>query len=502
MRKRWTGYAAWLLLAACLYFFENNTGTRVILLCSALLPFIPPLRAAFFSADEDDRREVPALTTIRAFTRPEPEDSGEIRQYVPGDPVRRIHWKLSARKDELLVRDTAALPEITETEEPGTVRAEPAPAGKRRRTAAAAAAAGIAICAALLLLAPEANRGARELCNRLFAESEAVNSYVYRRFAVPENQGVLFAAALLLCAAALLAALAALLRSRPVLLGIMAACTLFQAYFGLSFPAWANIPLYGLAAAGMLRRPAGRADAAAFGAFVLAAALLTAFLLPGADPATEAASERVRDRLARLEEQLAGTAPETPEGETETRRIHMRSLEYGDGAAETEQEFRLVTEEEEQISEPRRFSWIRAVLLTLAAAAVLTLPFAPFLLLNERKRKAREIREKFASENVGEAVRAIFGQVIRWLEAARCGAGNRLYRDWGGLLPDILPEGYPERFARCAADYEEAAYSDHEMPEQKRLDALGLLEETETALWKAAGKKQRFQLKYWMCLRE
>ena len=40
------------------------------------------------------------------------------------------------------------------------------------------------------------------------------------------------------------------------------------------------------------------------------------------------------------------------------------------------------------------------------------------------------------------------------------------------------------------------------MPEQKRLDALGLLEETETALWKAAGKKQRFQLKYWMCLRE
>ena len=41
MRRRWAGYAGWLMLGICLYFFENNTGTRVILACSALVPLFP-----------------------------------------------------------------------------------------------------------------------------------------------------------------------------------------------------------------------------------------------------------------------------------------------------------------------------------------------------------------------------------------------------------------------------------------------------------------------------
>ena len=501
MKRRWVGYAAWLLSAACLYFFENNTGTRIVLLCPLLLPLIPPLRAAFFSPDEPDRREAPAPLTVRTFIRREPEETGGIRPYIPGDPVRRIHWKLSARRGELLVRETAAAPETAE-EEKTAARSGKKPERTAAGRAAAVCAAGIAVCAALLLLVPEANRGARELCNRLFAASEAVNSYRYRYFAVPENQSVTAAAVLLLSAAALLAALTALDRSRRAAAGIMAACTLFQAYFGLSFPAWVNVPLYGLLAARMMSRPAGRKRLAAFGAFVLAAALLTAVLLPGVDAATEAASEKARDSLTALAEQITGSVTEAPEGETETRRIHTRSMETGDGEADTEQEFRLVTVEEEQISMPQRFSWLKAVLAALLAVALLTLPFAPFLLLNARRKKARESREAFASEDAGEAVRAIFGHVVLWLEAADCGAGNRLFRDWAGLLPDSLPEGYPDRFARCAADFEEAAYSDHETPEQKRLDALDLLKETEAALWESTDRKQRFRMKYWMCLKE
>ena len=37
MKKRIIGYGLWLLLAACLYFFENNTGTRALLLASAAI---------------------------------------------------------------------------------------------------------------------------------------------------------------------------------------------------------------------------------------------------------------------------------------------------------------------------------------------------------------------------------------------------------------------------------------------------------------------------------
>ena len=95
-----------------------------------------------------------------------------------------------------------------------------------------------------------------------------------------------------------------------------------------------------------------------------------------------------------------------------------------------------------------------------------------------------------------------FRQVILWFEAVNAGAGNLLFRNWAAILPEDLPEGYADRFARCAADCEEALYSNHPMPEQKRRSAMELLKETETALWKRSSRRQRFYLKYWMCLAE
>ena len=106
------------------------------------------------------------------------------------------------------------------------------------------------------------------------------------------------------------------------------------------------------------------------------------------------------------------------------------------------------------------------------------------------------------STDVSLAVRAIFQQVIAWLETTDNGGGNRLYRNWADDLPDMMPEGYASRFAACAADFEEAAYSIHVLPEEKREQAMNLLKETEQALWQKADRKQRFRLKYWMCLCE
>jgi hypothetical protein len=500
MKSRWIGYAAWLLLAACLYFFENNTGTRVVLLCSLLFPLIPPLRTALFSPDESTGEKAPETLTAGSFARREAEEPGDIRPYVPGDPVRRIHWKLSAKRDELLIRETAAEEESAEEEK--TVLRENQSTMRTGKKPAAVCAAGILLCILLLLGVPDARQSAQALCNRVFTASEAVNTYVYRRFPVPESQSVLPAAALLLCILILLAAMTAFLRSRTAALGITAAFTLFQVWFGLAFPAWITIPVYGLSALWMLKRPASRRSLVISGALVLIVSGTVLLLMPGVDAATETASETVRDHLTRITEQITGTSWEDPEGETETRHIHPRSLETGDRAAEAEQEFRLETVEEEQISRPDRINWIRAILLLVLAVALVTLPFMPFLLLNARRKKAREIRETFTSENISEAVQAAFRQIIRWLEATGRGGGNRLFREWSSLLPDDLPDHYPERFARCAADYEEAVYSCHTLPEQKRREVLDLLEETEAALWNRADRKQRLYLKYWMCLHE
>ena len=501
MRKRWIGCVVWLLLAACLYFFENNAGTRIILICSLLFPLLPPLRKAFFSADRGDAAETPQTLTVKSFISREADEPGDVRPYMPGDPVRRIHWKLSAKKDETLVRETATAQEAAEENRTAPTLAEKTERSGRKRLAMALAG-GMGLCLILLLLIPEANRGAQALCNRLFAASEAVNAYAYAYFPVAENQGIWAASSLAACFLALLAALTILLRSRLFALAIMAACTLCQVYFGLSFPGWLNVPLYGLLAVWMMRRPFDPKSLKACGATVLSVSICVALLFPGADAATEAASETARDRLSRLSQQITGVVSEAPVGETETRHAHTQSLENGGREAQTGREYRLVTVEEKQISLPHWVNWLKICLLLLLAVALVVLPFTPFALLNARRKKAQEARRVFDSKDVGEAVCAIFRQVILWLEATDNGAGNRLYRAWPDALPDGLPKGYAARFARCAADFEEAAYSGHTLPEEKRQEALDLLSETETALWNAAGWRQRFRLKYWMCLCE
>ncbi|MBQ9306845.1 MAG: DUF58 domain-containing protein [Clostridia bacterium] len=216
-RKRLVGYAAWVMGCVLLYFFENGTVTRCLLLLSLVLPFLSILEAAWAAlrvhvdlkmAERLHTGEEPHLVLtvarlplwlfcavrgrVRAENRltgewktrkfpigkrqeltfppvhagsfvctleetvisdgfglvsfpaivPEPlcvpvyPDSitvhwepkaagetgestvragqgqewmdGEIRDYVPGDPMNRMHWKLSARMDAPLVREPQA----------------------------------------------------------------------------------------------------------------------------------------------------------------------------------------------------------------------------------------------------------------------------------------------------------------------------------------------------------------------------------------------------------
>ena len=494
--------AVWLLMAGTLYFFENNTGTRIVLAAAIILPFALKLFPARERGVEPVERDLPARDDTG---RSDDAIPGDIRDYVPGDPVRRIHWKLSAKMDRLLVRqdepDVDAAPMDEPKPSPAREAGEPKIGDRLKAWRLFIPAAVMAAALAMLLLIPDARNGAMALINRLYDWSESVNAYVYDRFAVPEGQSVMPAAGLLLlCLAAWLTLTVLQKRHWPVLM-TAAALAGFQAYFGVALPPWLNVMSF--SALGLLElRPLNGKKAAVFIAAVLAAALLVGLTLPGVDSATEAASERVRDRLSRLTQGLSGTAAEAPADAVETRHVNPQSLLTGEQEARSGKTYRLVTREEEQISMPRWVDYLRIALLLLLSAALIVLPFMPFYILNARRKKARVKRQAFESSDAGEAVVAMFYHVVTWLNVTGHGAGNRLFAAWSEALTPDLPVEYAGRFLKCETLFEEARYSDHPMSEADRAELLALVDETENMLYVQSDWKTRFRLKYVECVCE
>lgn len=499
MKRQWIGYVLWLLLAACLYFFENNTGTRIILIASALSVFVPFLRRYFvpFKAMDPSKESVPE--TVRAFVQEELDEPDEIRPYRTGDSIQLIHWKLSAKKDELLIRETVR----RVTQKKPMLHTEPNPCSTNRVNRWPMILLLLFVFPMVMLyLIPEAKMGVQALCNRIFLASEAVNAYMYELFPVAESQSVTLAIVLLVIAAAMLIAAVCLFRSRLPALMLAAVLTLAQIYFGLTPPDWAVILMYTLLAIKMMIRPINRQGLPALCVCLIVVTLLVALFLPGIDSATESASETVRDHLSRLSEQITGSVHEDHPADSAARHVFTQSLITGDGEAQFSHTFRLETVEEEQISIPHWVNYLKIILLLLLTAMLLSLPFLPFLLINARQKKAREAQKVFYSENVNEAVCAIFQQIIQWMDLTGHGSANRLYREWTAYLPEMMPAGYAERFAVCAEDFERAVYSTHTLSEEQREHALILLKETAQTLYAAADRKKRLYLKYWMCMCE
>ena len=492
MKKRYVGFAVWLILACLLYFFENNTGTRIVLVCTLLLPFIPVIRRSLFENGAVSKQPKPIPQTVKAFAKREEDEPGDVRSYLPGDPVNRIHWKLSAKKDELLVREQAKNKTAEETEIKSVMEAEQPSASHAKKRAFLIGLLMFLLPLLLLFVIPSANQGTQALFNRLFEASEAVNAYAYDRFAVPVDQPVVLAAVLLSVMGLSLVGMTLLSGSRLLALGLMAGGVLFQVYFGLSFPGWVNVSLFALFVLWMLKRPWNRKTVLSAGIGILIVAMAVLFLYPGVDAATEAASETVRDRLSQMAQAITGTTRELPAGENETRHAHTQSLTEGNQEAQPDRTYRLVTVEEEQIAMPHWVNYLRIILLLFLTVALVILPFLPFILLNRRRKKALDARKAFESENVSEAVFAIFQHVAAWLDATGHGEGNTPYADWNAELSP----GYAERYAACEKLFEEAAYSAHEMREEHRRKALDLLNETEQLLQRQADWKQRLRLKY------
>ena len=129
MKKRWIFWSVWLAAVFCLYFFENNAGTLAVLCGSLALPFLEKRE----TEKEEAKAERPVIR--RELLPGKETEFTDIRPYRPGDPLRRIHWKLSEKMNETLIRESAP-----EALDPAVLLLETAGAGMPDPEAADAAA--------------------------------------------------------------------------------------------------------------------------------------------------------------------------------------------------------------------------------------------------------------------------------------------------------------------------------------------------------------------------
>ena len=353
-----------------------------------------------------------------------------------------------------------------------------------------------------LFFLPPARFSGMALCNQVFSASEKVNAYAYDYFHIPDGQSTALAWLLAAAFAVGYAGMAITLRRRVLLLLAAIGAALFQAYFGLSLPAWGNMALFLTLGLGMILFSNPQRSVLPFAVLALLTALLTATLWPGVDDATEALSEAARDRLALVTRQAENVTGENPDSVLETRHMNSRSLLTGEEKKPQDRSYRLITVEEQRISQPRWIDYLKIALLLLLSLMVVVLPFLPFLYGNARRKQAMEARRSFQAENSSEALCALFRHAAKYLENGGFGGGNLPYQLWPESWHDRLPEEYQRRFIACACLFEEAAYSDHSMSEDQLEQVRLFFAETERIFFDEADWKEKLRLRYVKCLHE
>jgi ABC-type Mn2+/Zn2+ transport systems, permease components len=356
---------------------------------------------------------------------------------------------------------------------------------------------------AALLLWPAAQEGVALLCNMIFDASEAVNSYAYNRFAVSPAASSAAAIVLLGIIAAAVCCVAVLRKSRVVALLFMMLLAGAEIYFGITPPAFIHALLFVLAGLLLLQKTDLRTAAVYLSAF-LALFLIVSALAPGVNAQLEAASEHMRDRLDHVEQLLrTGNQVQWPEETQKARRenrLSERDVIENEEESQGYRDYQRQQELEQELSRPKRNEYLALVLMFLRIMALLLLPFAPFMLLDSRKRKALKRRAVFRSANCSEAICAMFLHMVAYLENGGLAVGNKQFSDCRADVAAALTEDYAESYALAVALWQEAAYSDHPMTTEQRQKTQELLEQTEEIVYSGADRKTRFKLKYIACL--
>lgn len=504
---------------------------------------LPDLRPVEGEPEETALSDSQDYSAGRAGT--DPGETFQIRAYVPGDPIRQIHWKLSQKTGRLLVRElglpVAPRLEPAPEEEPDqgigglTCIVEPEP--ERRRpvllwrmglagllytalwgglcgTAGVggpetlALLPGAALAATVPLLPSKWRRGVlgavlalaalwcllqgqavldggKLMLHGLFAASEARQAYVYERFAVsaPEGSWAACVGAALLPLGLALGGLCgwSLGRGRR-----WPAVALFLALAA----GWAYlgvIPGTGWcvllsACLGLAFLDAPRRVWKGLALGALAAVCAVVLLaFPGEDPKLSAWEAGARDALAVHTTVRAPQPEERPEGQ---------ESQIPEAPASYENEDTLVDFGGSLLAWAKPAS---AALILLLLAALL---FGPSIASDRLKKRRARNRKGLDDPDNAAAIRAAFLHALRWLKLGGVPLANVPFSQYAHRIGEAVSPALQARFEEVLPLWQEAAYSAHAMDAGQREAMLAFLEEARRMVWERLGIRGRVRANY------
>ena len=352
----------------------------------------------------------------------------------------------------------------------------------------------VSIVALALLAIPEIRESFMALMNRIFAASEAANSYAYTYFPVGPEVSVRPAILALGAALAGLLGFAFLSGHRGCLLALSLAVTLVQIYFGLLLPWSLLLALYGVCALAQMARGARRQILGLLAPAALLV-LLVCLVAPGVHDGLERTSERVRDLLTPMSGVQQGMQEAAGEEMLPVRPASERAILEGEERAQTGRTYSLRLIEEEKIASPEWLNLVRVILLLLLAAAAVVVPLLPFIALAFRGKTLSRLREGCSDADDNVAVTAMFRKACRTLACAELGCDNRLFRQWPeSWVNDPQLEVYSAEFTSACRSFEAALYGKAPVGGEVRAKMAAFLTRTEKLVYAHAGRKERWKI--------
>ena len=333
---------------------------------------------------------------------------------------------------------------------------------KRIRQYAAIAAAA-ALIAALIIFRRYIGSGWALIMNHLYDTGEMAQAYIYDRFHVGSAgrdhpyRSMHFAAVWGSCLAGLITSLPPERFRRPIAMVIAAFSMLAFAYYGI-IPSWICIAVLAAAIMFLLSRGSIVSSLTVLLAMMIAFGAI-ALIDPGESYSISRSDENFRDRFALISSYLESNNTSA------------------DGLDELEQQMK--EEEQQQNSrdglsaEHRVLTVLITVLLVIAAIAA-----AAALVWSRIRKRQAENRTGLDSRDPRTAIIAMFPYTVRWLQPAGIETKGKAFETLTPVIRADVSEAYADRYTDMYELWKEAAYSDHEMTEDRRSEMNSFMTDT------------------------